>query len=259
MTVGSRALAEAIEEAADDEEVRGIVVRIDSPGGSARAADEVWHAMRRAAVKKPVVASLGDVAASGGYYLACGADRIVAEPATLTGSIGVVLFKPNVAGLLERLGVSTEAIARGRYARIMDITKSFDDAERALVRSQINAVYRRFLDRVAQGRRMTVEEVDRLGGGRVWTGRQALENGLVDEAGGLKAAIRRAATAAGIADPDRVELVYFPKAGGLLEQLLDVRTQLAETAAGPVSLLEALVPFVEARVTALAPFLLDVK
>ncbi|RMF21049.1 MAG: signal peptide peptidase SppA [Deltaproteobacteria bacterium] len=230
MTVGSRTIAEAIEQATDDDSIRAIVVRIDSPGGSARAADEIWRALRQAASKKPVVASLGDVAASGGYYVAAGADVIVAEPGTLTGSIGVVLFKPNVSGLLERLGIHTETVARGRYSRIMDVTKSFDDAERALVRDQMEGVYQRFLDRVAQGRGKTVEEVDRLGGGRVWTGAQAVANGLVDEAGGLRDAIRRAATEAGIEDPSRVRVVYLPKAGGILEQLLDLRTGNVEVA-----------------------------
>ena len=223
MTVGSRTIAEAVEQAMDDDDIRAIVVRIDSPGGSARAADEIWRTLRRAASKKPVVASLGDVAASGGYYVAVGADSIVAEPGTLTGSIGVVLFKPNISGLLDRLGITAAALGRGRYSRLMDITKPFDTEERELIRGQMDGVYQRFLDRVAQGRGKTVEEVDRLGGGRVWTGAQALSNGLVDEIGGLRAAVRRAATEAGIEDPSRVSLVYLPEAGGLLQQVLDLR------------------------------------
>ncbi len=224
MTVGSRVLSEALDDAADDEELRAIVVRIDSPGGSARAADEIWHAMRRAASKKPVVASLGDLAASGGYYIAAGADRIVAEPGTLTGSIGVVLFKPNVSALLERLDIGTAALQRGRYARLMDIDKPFDDDERALLRSQMNGIYHRFLDRVAQSRNKTAEEIDRLGGGRVWTGRQALSAGLIDALGGLGDAVRLAASEAGIADTESASIRYLPGRASWIQRLLNLRS-----------------------------------
>lgn len=219
-SVGARTLVRAFRTAVEDESVKAIVFRIDSPGGSAAASDLVWHAARAANAKKPVVASLGDVAASGGYYMAAGADRIVAEPGTLTGSIGVVLLKPDLSGLLARLGVGTDAIGRGRYSRLMDLTKSMDRAEVALVQTQMASVYRRFLDRVAEGRRLTVEEVDAVGGGRVWTGHQAKERGLVDSLGGVQDAVLAAAEQAGIADPSRVTLVHLPRPKSPLHQLL---------------------------------------
>jgi protease-4 len=222
MQIGSRALVEAFEDAARDSEVKAIVFRIDSPGGSASASDAVWRSVRLARERKPVIASLSDVAASGGYYMAAGADHVVAEPNTLTGSIGVVMFKPNASGLLDWMGIGSESLARGRFARILDVTKGLDRAEQALLKTQMDGVYKRFLDRVAEGRTMTVEEVDHVGGGRVWTGRQALEAGLVDQIGGLRDAVRAAAVEAGVADPDSVRLVYFPEAKGLAEQLAGV-------------------------------------
>jgi protease-4 len=218
--IGSRTLERAFRAAVEDETIRAIVLRIDSPGGSAAASDAVWHAARAANVKKPVVASLGNVAASGGYYMAAGAEKIVAEPGTMTGSIGVVLLKPDVSGLLNRIGVGTDAIGRGRYSRLMDLTKPMDRAEVALVKTQMAGVYRRFLDRVAETRKMTVEEVDAIGGGRVWTGRQAKERGLVDVLGGLSDAVRLAAEQAGITEPGRVTLVHLPRAESPLHELL---------------------------------------
>jgi protease-4 len=204
----------------DDSSIEAIVFRIDSPGGSAAASDKVWRQARLAGEKKPLIVSMGDVAASGGYYMACAGERVFAEPATLTGSIGVVLFKPNVAGLLGRIGVGSETIGRGRYARVMDLTKGLDSAERELLRTQMNGVYRLFVERVAVGRSMTDEEVDRVGGGRVWTGNQAVTAGLADEIGGLRHAIRQAAAAAGVSDPDTVEVVYLPAAKSLVQELV---------------------------------------
>jgi protease-4 len=219
MTVGSETLTDAFRTAAEDSSIEAIVFRVDSPGGSASASDAVWRSVRLARERKPVVASFGDVAASGGYYMASGADRILADATTLTGSIGVVLFKPNIGGMLDWAGIGAEGLGRGRYARILDSTKGLDKDEIGLLRAQMEGVYRRFLDRVAVGRQMSVEEVDQLGGGRVWTGRQAQERRLIDEIGGLREAIRVAAVQAGIEDVDSVTVVYLPEGGGVLEEL----------------------------------------
>lgn len=219
-SIGSSTLAKAFEKAADDPSIKAIVFRVNSPGGSPLGSDHVWRAARVAAQKKPIVASFSDVAASGGYYMAVAADRIVAEPTTLTGSIGVVLIRPNFSKLFARYEIGSESIGRGRYSSISDSARPMDEAELALIREQMSATYRLFLDRVAVGRNMTVEEVDALGGGRVWTGRQALDKGLVDELGGLDDAIRVAATEAQIADPANVALVYLPERRPLLRDLL---------------------------------------
>jgi protease-4 len=219
-TIGSRTLSRAFRQAIEDDSVKAIVFRVDSPGGSAMASDQVWHALRLAREKKPVIASLGNVAASGGYYMASGADKIYAESGTLTGSIGVVMLKPNLAGLLTRTGIGSETLGRGRYSRVMDVTKAMDKTEVALIQTQMAGVYRRFLDRVAESRGKTVEEVDALGGGRVWTGRQAKQRGLIDEIGGLADAIRAAAEQGGIKEPDRLDVVHFPEAESPLQEVL---------------------------------------
>ena len=225
--IGSRSIAQALAQAASDDDVSAIVLRVNSPGGSPAASDEIWLAVREAAKKKPVVASLGDVAASGGYYLASAADRIVAAPGTLTGSIGVLFFKPDVSALLDRAGIHTETLQRGRYARLLDLDKSLDDEELELVRTQLADVYRLFLERVATGRKKRPEEIDRLGGGRVWTGQQAFERGLVDEIGTLDDAVRAAANAAGIHDTDKVNLIHYPRGESLAEQLAEAGTGVA--------------------------------
>lgn len=219
--MGSRTISEAIEQAAADGSVSAIVLRVASPGGSPAASDEIWLAARAAAKDKPVIASLGDVAASGGYYIASAADRIIAAPGTLTGSIGVVFFKPNIAGLLEHMGVHTASLQRGRYAGLLDLDKSFDPEELEMVRASMQSVYSLFLERVATGRKRKVEEIDLVGGGRVWTGQQAFDRGLVDEIGTFDDAVRAAANAAGIHDADKVTLVHYPKAG-LLDGELDL-------------------------------------
>jgi len=225
-SAGSRSIAAALLDAATDSSVSAIVLRVASPGGSPAASDEIWLAVRDAAKAKPVIASFGDVAASGGYYLASAADRIVAAPGTLTGSIGVVFFKPDVSALLERVGVHTETLSRGRYARMFDLDRSMDEDETARMRAQLDETYRLFLERVAAGRRKKPEDIDRVGGGRVWTGQQAFERGLVDEVGGFEDALRAAANAAGIHDSDKVQLVHYPKAESLAEQLAEAGSRV---------------------------------
>jgi len=217
--MGSRTIAKALADAASKKDIAAIVLRVASPGGSPAASDEVWLAVRDAAKEKPVFASLGDVAASGGYYMASAAQRIVAAPATMTGSIGVVFIKPDVTGLLEKAGIHTEAIQRGRFARMYDLDKPFDDEELARMRRQMDGTYALFLERVAEGRGKTTDEIDRVGGGRVWTGQQAFARGLVDELGTLVDTVRAAAHAAGIQDSEKLQIVHYPKGGLLAERL----------------------------------------
>lgn len=218
-SVGSRPIASALDQAAADPDIAAIVVRVSSPGGSPEASDEIWLAVRRAAKKKPVVASLGDIAASGGYYLACGADRIVADATSLTGSIGVVFFKPDFTELLSNVGLHSETVARGRYSRLLDLDKPFDADEVALIRKQLDSTYGLFLARVAEGRRKDVREIDAVAEGRVWTGQQALEHGLVDELGTLEDAVRIAANSAGIHDVDKIDYAHYPRSENVLQEI----------------------------------------
>lgn len=222
--MGSSTVADAITEAADNDEAKAIVFRVDSPGGSALASDLVWQATRRAREKKPVIVSMSDVAASGGYYIAAGADRILAQPGTLTGSIGVVFMRPEVNGLLDKLGITTETLSRGRYARMNDLTAPFDAETRAKLLDEIEHIYDVFCDRVATGRDISKERVNEVGRGRVWTGAQAKLNGLVDETGGFIAAIAAAKKAAGIPEADEVELVHYPRARPFAERLAEALT-----------------------------------
>lgn len=218
-TMGSDTLVEAFRDAAKDTSIEAIVFRVDSPGGSALASDLIWRAVRAAGEDKPVIVSMSDVAASGGYYVAAGANRIIAQPGTLTGSIGVVLAKPNVSGLLARLGVNTAQIERGELASMMSLTNSFSAAELARVTATMDYVYDLFLDRVAAGRHLDKQRVNEIGRGRVWTGAQGHDNGLVDELGGFLAGIDAAKTAVGIAVEEKVELVFYPRHRNLIERL----------------------------------------
>jgi protease-4 len=232
-SVGSNTIVKAFKDATSDHDVKAIVFRIDSPGGSPYAADEIWKQIRAARAKKPVIASLGNVAASGGYYIAAAADHIVTDAMTLTGSIGVVMFKPNFAGLLDRFGISEDSLSRGRYSRLMDTTKGLDEQERTLIRTQMGGIYNMFLNRVAEGRGMKAADVDKIGGGRVWTGAQAVDLHLADEIGGFKQAVAKAAEAASIPDASSVELVFYPQPKGIMQQLADLGGTKLEAAIPP--------------------------
>ena len=209
--VGSDTLVGAINDAADDKSIRAIVLRVDSPGGSALASDLMWHAIENAKAKKPFVVSMSDVAASGGYYIACNANKIIAEPTTITGSIGMFLGKPVLKGFYDWLGVSNEYVMRGKNAGIFRETEKFTDTERAKMTEQANGVYYdNFVPKVAAGRKKTNEEVNTLGQGRVWTGTQAKANGLIDEFGGLEKAISVAKDLATLPADKDVKRIVFP-------------------------------------------------
>lgn len=220
-TVGADTMAGAFKSATEDKSVRAIVFRVDSPGGSALASDLIWNAMRAARGTKPVIVSMSDVAASGGYYVAAGANRILAQPGTLTGSIGVVVSKPNIAGLLGRLGINTETMQRGELAGLNSLTSSLSEAERQRLVSAMEHIYAVFVDRVAEGRSMSADQVAEIARGRVWTGEQARAVGLVDQLGGLLAAIEEAKLAAKIKPAEKVELVFYPRKKAFLERLTD--------------------------------------
>jgi protease-4 len=204
---GAETVAKALRSAAADPGVKAIVLRIDSPGGDAQASDLLWREVSQARARKPVVVSMGDVAASGGYLVAMGADWVVAEPSTLTGSIGVFFLKPELSGLLQKLSITRDVAARGALADGASVAKPWTPEERAAVERMIDAVYDGFLDRVSDGRRLPRSEVLALAGGRVWSGAQALERKLVDQLGGLDQAVEAARRRAGLSPEDSPELV----------------------------------------------------
>ncbi len=216
--MGADTIVEAVNEAAEDETIKAIVLRVDSPGGSALASDLMWHALENAKKKKPVVVSMADYAASGGYYISANADKIVAEPSVLTGSIGVFTGKPNVQGLYDWLGISNEYILRGKNSGLFRETGSWTDEEKAIFQRQADTIYYDdFVPKVAKGRNMSPEKVNELGQGRVWTGTQAKENGLVDEIGGLEKAIEIAKGLAKLPKDQDVTRVQLPQPPSLLE------------------------------------------
>jgi protease-4 len=195
---GHESVAQALRRAEQLPYIKAIVLYVDSPGGSAVASDLIWREVTRVQARKPVVVYMGTVAASGGYYVACGARHIVAGATTLTGSIGVVAGKMNLQGLLDKVGVHREIISRGATAAMPSAFESYSDSEWDKLQRWMEEIYQRFKMRVASGRSLEVEAVEALARGRVWTGRQALERGLIDELGDLEAAVRQAKQLAGI-------------------------------------------------------------
>ncbi|HKX84830.1 MAG TPA: signal peptide peptidase SppA, partial [Pyrinomonadaceae bacterium] len=215
--------------AAADESVKAIILRVDSPGGSALASDLMWNALENAKSKKPVVVSMSDVAASGGYYIACNANKIVAEPSTITGSIGMFMGKPVIRGLYDWLGVSNEYVTRGKHSGIFKETEHWTPVERAKMEQMANNVYyTNFVPKVAKGRGKTDEEVNTLGQGRVWTGTQAKANGLVDEFGGLETAINIAKQLANLPADKDVKRVVFPAPRPFFETLFGSNEESSE-------------------------------
>ncbi|MDR2816969.1 MAG: signal peptide peptidase SppA, partial [Proteiniphilum sp.] len=193
----------------DDENVKAVVFRINSPGGSGYISEQIWHAVKQLRAVKPVVVSMGDYAASGGYYIACGADKIIAEPTTITGSIGVFGIFPNGEELAKRMGASYDGVSTNKHSNFANETlsipllgigllpaRALNSDECTLVQAYIERFYDVFLSRVSEGRGKTKEEIDSIGQGRVWTGNQALQLGLIDDLGGLDTAIREAAALA---------------------------------------------------------------
>jgi protease-4 len=219
--VGADTVVRGLKQARQDDAVRAIVLRVDSPGGSGTASDAVWREMALARKVKPVVVSMGDYAASGGYYIAMGADAIVAEPGTITGSIGVFSGKFSLRGLYEKLGISQETVRRGRNATLFSSWEPWTPEERAKVRGLNEAFYETFVTKAAEGRKKTPQQIEAVAQGRVWTGQEALAAGLVDGLGGLDTAVQTARERARIPKGQEVQLVVLPQRKGLLESLLE--------------------------------------
>ena len=216
-----RTLKEAFEKARTDDSVRAVVLRVDSPGGSALASDLIWREVMLTQSEKPVVVSMGNVAASGGYYIAMAAGTIVAHPNTLTGSIGVFGGKLNMKGFYNKVGLTKEIIAHGQNATLYSDYGGFTPTERERVEKMMKTIYKDFVSKAAAGRSKSFDEVDEIAQGRVWTGKQAKALGLVDELGGLDTALSIAKKQAGFAEDDDVNLIVLPKQKPFLEQLME--------------------------------------
>ncbi|MFO0880528.1 MAG: signal peptide peptidase SppA [Gemmataceae bacterium] len=269
-SMGSDTIVKAIHDADKDESVKAIVLRIDSPGGSALASDLIWKALRES--KKPIIASMSDVAGSGGYYIAMAASKIYAEPGTITGSIGVVGGKMALRGLYDKVGIKTEVISRGKNSGMLVGSDPFSPSERAAFKKLMEDTYHQFVSKALEGRqragkKMTREELLALAGGRIYTGRQAKANGLIDEVGTLEEAITAAARAGGLPADKEPELLMLPKAKNSLEALLgsafnlNLATELRRVPelARKLQGVEALFQLRNEPVWALLPFRLDIE
>ena len=221
---GADDVADALRLAREDSGIKGVLLRIDSPGGTVTGSEKIWRAIALTRKVKPVVVSMGSVAASGGYFAACAADRIVAQPSTLTGSIGVVGGKVILEKLLEDRAVHRVEASSGRRAGMFDPFSRFTEDERAAMTRRIEESYRLFLERVTAGRKKTLEEVDRLARGRVWTGAEALDRGLVDALGGVDDALRVLRDLARLGPESRLVLERFPGKRSPLEIITRRRT-----------------------------------
>ena len=219
--LGADSFSRTLRKVKDDEEIEAVIVRIDSPGGDAFASDRMWREMNRLREAKPVIVSMSDVAASGGYYIAMADSPVLAYPGTTTGSIGVVYGKFNLRGLYDKLGIHKEIMTRGRYAASLSDYKGFSPEERAKARESVEAFYETFVRKVAESRGREWDEIDELAQGRVWMGSQAHKNGLVDELGGFDRAIEMAKEAAGLDPEDGVTLVPYPEPKQFLDMLLE--------------------------------------
>jgi protease-4 len=232
-SIGSDTLSKAIDDAREDKSIKAIVIRVDSPGGSGLASDIIWHSVIAAKEKKPVVISMSDVAASGGYYIACGANKIIAQPSTITGSIGVVAGKPVMRGFYDWLGISNQYILRGKNAGMFRETEKFTPEERAKFEDWIKTTYYNdFVPKVAKGRAKDAAYIDSIAQGRVWTGSQGKDRGLVDEFGGLDRAVEVAKDLAKIPKDKGVRRVILPYPRTFLQELLsegdDASTQMKQ-------------------------------
>jgi protease-4 len=232
--VGSDTLIEHIRRARKDTTLKALILRVDSPGGSATASDAIWHELRKSKDERPdrpLVASMSDLAASGGYYIAMAADAIVAQPSTLTGSIGIFGGKYVTGGLYQKLGATIDSTSNGRNAELESPARPFSESEAAKLQQQLQAFYDQFIRKVADARRKSPEEINRIAQGRVWTGAQAIQNGLVDALGGLDRAIGLAKERAKIPADSEVEIVVFPPRKTFVEVLTEQWSGAADQAA----------------------------
>ena len=217
----STSFVKLLRQVEDDSSIKGVILRIDSPGGDGTASDDILHEAKILGKKKPTVISMSDLAASGGYFVAVTGDPIVAYPNTLTGSIGVLMVRPNLHGLYDKLGIGKQQLTRGRFADLDSEYVPLSDDERRKLASQIDDFYKGFVGRVAEGRKRPFDQIEQLAQGRVWTGAQAKQNGLVDELGGIDRAIDLVKQKAHIGAGERVTLVPFPGKRSVFDVLFD--------------------------------------
>ncbi|MCZ6697110.1 MAG: signal peptide peptidase SppA, partial [Acidobacteria bacterium] len=242
-TMGSDTIVDAIRQAREDDSIDAIVLRVDSPGGSYISSDLIMReVVRTREANKPIVVSMADVAASGGYFIAMEADSIVAQPGTITASIGVVAGKFITDGFWEKLGITTDTVQRGRHATFFSSKQPYTPEERVIFQGWLDRIYEDFVGKVANARGKTFEEIHEIAQGRVWTGQDAIDLGLIDELGGLTVAIQRAVELSGAGENERARLIVLPRRKGWFREILEnageTKVQVRELRTALVRLLE---------------------
>jgi len=218
--IASAALAKVIRQVRNDSSIKGVILRVDSPGGDSVASDDLLHELKLLSAAKPLVISMSDVAASGGYFISMTGDPIIAYPDTITGSIGVLYVKPNISNLYGKLGIGETTLMRGKFADIDSISSPLSDAEQQKLHQSIQATYKSFVSKVAAARRKTYDQIDAIAQGRVWMGTQARENGLIDQLGGLDSAVSLIRQRAKLAGTGETDLVVYPPKRSLFDILM---------------------------------------
>lgn len=229
--ISSGGFAKLVRQVRNDSSIKGVILRVDSPGGDAVASDEILHELKLLSRAKPLVVSMSDVAASGGYFMSMTGDPVVAYPNTITGSIGVLYVRPNVAGLYSKLGIHEDTLTRGKMADIDSETIPLSDAAKQKLHESIEATYRAFVTKVATARKKSYDQIDPLAQGRVWMGAQAHDNGLVDQLGGLDEAVSLIRKKANLPPNGATNLVLYPPRRTLLEVLTESSPEALESAA----------------------------
>jgi protease-4 len=217
--ISSGGFARVIRQVRGDSSIKGVIVRVDSPGGDSVASDEILHELKLLSAAKPVAISMSDYAASGGYFISMTGDPIVSYPDTVTGSIGVLYVRPNFRGLVDKLGIGEDQISRGKLANLDNVSQPLSDAGRQKLHDSIEATYKSFVGKVAAARKRNFDQIDSLGQGHVWMGAQAKQNGLIDQLGGLDEAVEIVRKKAGLSATGDTNLVMYPPRRSLLELL----------------------------------------
>jgi protease-4 len=258
--VGANSVAENLRTAASSRSIKAIIFRIDSPGGSAGAADLIWKAVHEAAQKKPVIASVSGYGASGGYYVALGADTMITSPGSLVGSIGIFAGKFNVQKLYKKLDINTETFKRGANAGFFQISEPWTDNQRKVIYNLINEFYQNFLKKVSDSRNLSIEEVEKLAEGRVWIGEEAIDRRLFDSSGDFYTAVEVAKKMAGIDSSESVRLVYYPKSKSFLGELFSsINAKWTGLEKFQIEYIINYLNSIQNMPLALMPFLMDIK
>ena len=254
--MGSETVIDNLERATKSKSIKAIILRVDSPGGSATASEAIWHAIRKARKSKPVIASVSDYGASGGYYISMAADTMLTSPGSLVGSIGIFAGKFSIDGLYRKLDIKTETISAGKNSTLFSLTMPWSPSERQIIERLIGNFYQDFVTKAAESRDLTFDEVDRVARGHVWTGAEAVENRLFDATGYFYDAVEAARQMAGLDSTESLRLVYYPREKSMFDELF-ANGLIFVSRLNPVRQVEGFLRRIQGKSLALMPFILD--